>query len=143
MNDATRFTQADPLTLYGQMRPDQRTAIANEFVRYLALANDPTVDEFRQVSVAEAARRSARAARGTRMVGDVAMLSAADVARMHTYTRDHHPDIFAQVWQHPVTQASLAAPGAQPREESLEDEPDDLGVPSSTAQAEHPFVVGQ
>jgi hypothetical protein len=143
MNDTTRFTQADPLTLYEQMRPDQRTAIANEFVRYLALAKDPTVDEFRQPSAAEAARRSASAARGTWLVGDVAMLSAAEVARMHTYTRDNHPDIVAQVWQHPVTQASLAAPGAQPREKSLEDEPDDPGMPSIATQPENPLVVEQ
>src|SRR5215510_7123870 len=40
------FDQVDAETLYEQMRPDQRTAIALEFVRCLRLAGDPAADRF-------------------------------------------------------------------------------------------------
>jgi hypothetical protein len=89
--DERQFAHADATALYRRMRPDQRTAVGNEFLRLLRLAGDPTGDQ--------------RAASG--------MLSVEDVARLHTYAREHHPEVLHEVWNHPVTQASLAAPGAQ------------------------------
>jgi hypothetical protein len=91
MPEERQFAQADVAGLYGRMRPDQRTAVGNEFLRLLQLAGDDAVGE--------------REANG--------MLSAQEVARLHAYTREHHPGILHEVWNHPVTQAALAAPGAE------------------------------
>src|SRR5579884_2535404 len=46
--------RVDPVELYATMRPDQRTAIGNEFVRYLTLAGDPMADQLRPKAVGEA-----------------------------------------------------------------------------------------
>src|SRR5262249_14531527 len=85
MNDAARFDQADPLAISEQMRPDQRTAIANEFVRYLTLADDPVANVFRRQTAANARHKAAGAARSTWSVDGMAMLSAAEVTRIHVY----------------------------------------------------------
>jgi hypothetical protein len=101
MLDTSVFTSGDPEVLYARMRPDQRTAIANEFIRCLYLANDPNLEQLRPQSPPSD--------------GAVArppmMLTPQQVAALHTYTRTHHPDLFTEVCEHPVTQASLAAPG--------------------------------
>jgi hypothetical protein len=89
--DERQFAEADVTRLYSRMRSDQRTAIGNEFLRLLRLAGDNSEGE--------------RDAAG--------MLSAQEVARLHTYTRERHPEILREVWKHPVTQASLATPGAE------------------------------
>src|SRR5262249_46907085 len=77
--------------LYGRMRPDQLTAVGNEFLRLLRLAGDDTVGE-----------REAHL-----------MLSVQEVAELHTYAREHAPEVLHEVWSHPVTQAALATPGAE------------------------------
>jgi hypothetical protein len=108
------FASTDPRALYDHMRPDQRTAIANEFVRYLRLAGDPAVAEF---DAEERARRTGNTNAGTTKRGFDAVApqleTAEEVASIHMYIREHHPDIFEQVAHHPVTVASLANPGAR------------------------------
>lgn len=110
MSEERQFAQADVAQLYGRMRPDQRTAVGNEFLRLLRLAGDDTVGE--------------RDANG--------MLSAQEVARLHTYTREHHPEVLHEVWSHPVTQTALAAPGAAAapveHEDVIEQAPQDDSV---------------
>ncbi|HEV8190036.1 MAG TPA: hypothetical protein VGP82_00905 [Ktedonobacterales bacterium] len=91
MPDERQFIEGDVTRLYSRMRSDQRTAVGNELLRLLRLSGDDTEGE--------------REATG--------MLSAQEVARLHTYTRERHPEILHDVWNHPVTQASLAAPGAE------------------------------
>jgi hypothetical protein len=97
-----QFTQADPRRLYARMRPDQRTAIAGEFLRLFRLSGDPE------------ALRFDRPLEG--------MLPPERVAELHAYARQHHPEILEQVLEHPVTQAALAAPGAEVEEPAEHEE---------------------
>jgi hypothetical protein len=110
------FAQADAEALYAQMRPDQRTAIALEFVRCLQLAGDPAAEQF----MAQAEQVSA-ADEKVEVIGGALvtprLLTAQQAAAVHRYTFDHHPDCFTQVMQHPLTQAVLTAPGDPPAQE--------------------------
>src|SRR5579885_1704333 len=69
--DERQFMQGDMTSLYRRMRPDQRTAVGNEFLRLLRLAGDTSV------------HLGERDANG--------MLSAQEVAKLHAYAREHHP----------------------------------------------------
>jgi glycine/D-amino acid oxidase-like deaminating enzyme len=89
-----QFEHDDPRALYARMRPDQRTAIGEEFARGFRLSSD-----------ANAQQRYGAEIKG--------MLEPERVAEMHGYARTHHPEIFAEVMRHPVTRASLEAPGMQ------------------------------
>lgn len=106
--DERQFAEGDAAQLYGKMRPDQRTAIGNEFLRLLQLGGDTSMGD--QEATSE--------------------LSAEQVAKIHTYARERHPEILHDVWSHPVTQASLAMPGAAAapivHEESVEATPSDI-----------------
>ena len=107
------FDQADAATVYEQLRPDQRTAIALEFVRCLRLAGDPAAEQF----MAEAEQTSAAGEKVAVIGGALVtprLLTAQQAAEIHRYTYDHHPDCFTQVIHHPLTQAVLAAPGDSP-----------------------------
>lgn len=98
-----QFERDDPRTLYARLRPDQRTAIAEQFARSFRLSTD----------------EDARQKYGGEIKG---MLAPEQVAAMHRYAREHHPEILEQVMQHPVTLASLEAPGAKPEEINPESE---------------------
>jgi hypothetical protein len=82
-------TTPDPAAVYAQMRPDHRTAIAEEFMRVLQLAGDTASPRFR--------------------LAPQETLTPEQVATLHVYTREHHPDLFATVMQHPVTRLALAS----------------------------------
>src|SRR5260221_1403390 len=111
---------SSPDSVYAQMRRDQRTVIANEFIRWLTIGGDPAVEQLRQgmeaaeeyvppqASNPEDERAAARTVASSE---HPVRVTAEQVSRLHTYTREHHPDIFAQVMHHPVTVAALAAPG--------------------------------
>ncbi|WIG61364.1 MAG: hypothetical protein OJF49_004112 [Ktedonobacterales bacterium] len=96
------FRDGDARALYARMRPDQRTAIGDEFLRQFRLSDDAE------------ARKQDRKVDG--------MLSADEVAALHVYAREHHPEIVEKVWKHPVTQASLRAPGVAAPPMSKEEE---------------------
>lgn len=89
--------------LYERMRPDQRTAIAGEFIRLLTLAGDPHAEQFRQ-----------KLQDHTQITADAhsELLSAEQVEAIDGYVRQRHPEMIAQLLSHPVTQAALAMPGA-------------------------------
>jgi hypothetical protein len=91
---AEEFERGDPRTVYARMRPDQRTAIAEEFARHFRLSGDPEAQPY-----------------ATEIT---TMLSPERVAELHRYAREHHPEILAEVTQHPVTRFSLAEPSARP-----------------------------
>ncbi len=112
MISAEQFAHSDPADIYSQMRPDQWTAIANEFLRVLRVAGDPEVDRLASVF-----------APADQQVTPTAVLKTLDQAvAIHLYTRDQYPDLFAEVARHPVTVASLQAPGAPAMaEESVEE----------------------
>src|SRR5262249_21064851 len=108
MSDERQFTEGNATQLYSKLRPDQRTAVGNEFLRLLQLAGDNSMGEHESTGE----------------------LSAEQVAKLHTYARERHPEILHRVWSHPVTQASLAAPGAEAapveHEEAIEATPIDI-----------------
>jgi hypothetical protein len=114
LDSLDQIERVDPVELYATMRPDQRTAIGNEFVRYLTLAGDPMAEQLRPKVVDEAMERGGEAARGTTEPKPAAMLSAEEVARMHVYARDQRHDVFERVMEHPVTRASLERRGQAP-----------------------------
>jgi hypothetical protein len=88
-------TTEDPEPIYARMRPDQRTAIGEEFIRLFRLSGDPE------------AQRLASEVASTFSVPS-ALLAPEQVAAMHRYARARHPEIFAVVMQHGVTAYALA-----------------------------------
>jgi hypothetical protein len=112
-NIQASFDQADAQSLYEQMRPDQRTAIALEFARCLQLAGDPAAAQFMAQG-----EQASPAGEKVEVIGGALvtprLLTAQQAAAVHRYTFDHHPDCFTHVMQHPLTQAVLSAPGSPP-----------------------------
>ena len=102
---ADLVTTEDPEPIYAQMRPDVRTAIGEQFIRVFRLSDDP-----------EARRMAEEAARTFSVPKE--MLSPGQVAALHRYARQHHPDLFAEVMQHPVTVNALAPLGVLPASKS-------------------------
>ncbi len=104
--DATeRFRQGDNVRdLYEQMRPDQRTAMAGEFIRLLGLAEDPQAEQFRQ--------QFQRHTQGSTEAADE-LLSADEVAGVDSYVRGKHPEMIEQLLRHPVMESALKMPGAR------------------------------
>lgn len=104
----------DVAGLYARMRPDQRTAVANEFIRVLALAGDPTVQRFSQEEQLRQREMTDAAAPGSAVPVPPQMQPAEAVVELHQYVRERHADLFEQVMRHPVTVAAMRAPGAAP-----------------------------
>jgi hypothetical protein len=95
MDMSTTFDQADAATLYEQMRPDQRTAIALEFVRCLRLAGDPAAEQF--TAAAEQAKpvQQGSAAEEQVIVTGGALvtprlITAQQATAIHRYTFERH-----------------------------------------------------
>lgn len=86
------YVSVDLRALYAHMRPDERTAIALQFMH--------------RFSIAGGAKRL-RLVPGDRTRGQ--MLSADQVAELHTYMLQHAPSVLVAVFHHPVTQHILAA----------------------------------
>ncbi len=126
MISAEQFAHSDPAGIYSQMRPDQWTAIANEFLRVLKVAGDPEVD-----------RLASEFAPADQQVTPTAVLKTRDqVVAIHMYTRDHYPDLFAEVARHPVTVASLQAPGAPAMAEESAEEKAFIVGPESDSETD-------
>src|SRR5690348_4968674 len=101
--DSGDFDTTNPDSLYAQMRPDQRTVIANAFIRLLTIAGDPALEQLRQeIKAAEeyvlpqaSTPEGERAAVHTVATSEQPVrVTVEQVSRLHTYTREHHPDIF-------------------------------------------------
>ena len=110
MNPSERFARGDDMQLlYARMRPDQRTAVAGEFIRLLGLAGDDQAQHFR-----EQFQRHAQVATDA----TEELLSADEVAAIDQYVRQQHPEMIEEMLNHPVTQSALASPGepAEPPE---------------------------
>jgi hypothetical protein len=120
------FKQGNPVEIYSQMRPDQRTAVANEFVRMFYLRCDEAAPRFGYAAHDPLAGRDASAvpASGTDTVVTMrpALLTAEQAAEIHRYALDRCPDAFDAVARHPVTMAALAWPGAPVDEEPIDGE---------------------
>lgn len=134
------FTTADPQALYARMRPDQRTAIANEFVRCLRLAGDPGVARFTgEDAGGEPGAGQPETARQSFDARPPALESPEQVASIHTYTREQRPDLFEQVARHPVVLASLAHAGDRVEEAVQKEDVIVQGPPvEQEPEAQHP-----
>ena len=119
-----RFQQGAAMQdLYAQMRPDQRTALAGEFIRLLRLAGDDQVDLFHQ-RFQEHTQAASHTSPEASFKATDELLSAEQVAEIDQYVRRKHPALIEQMLQHPVTQAALRAPGEQATDEE--------GAPANT-----------
>ena len=123
MTPSERFARGDEMqALYARMRPDQRTAVAGEFIRLLGLADDPQAQEFRQ-----------QFQRHTQVESDAKeeLLSADNVATVDQYVRQSHPEMIEEMLAHPVTQSALAVPGepAEAEEDTVANE-DKIIIPT-------------
>lgn len=85
-------SQSDNLAgMYSRMRPDQRMAIAEQFIREFRLSHDPQAQRF---------------------VGEVGEdVPAGQVLEMHQFAQQNAPEAFARVMDHPVTRAAFAHAG--------------------------------
>jgi len=118
---------AEMRELYERMRPDQRTAIAGEFIRLLTLAGDPRAEQFRQ-----------KLQDHTQISGDAhnELLTADQVEAIDSYVRQSHPEMIAQLAAHPVTRSALEMPGAPAEAETntaAESETDAAGTAYATS----------
>jgi hypothetical protein len=117
------FANGDPLQIYARMRPDQRTAVANEFVRMLFLRCDEAAARFRYSAHDPLATSGAPAdapepgpGKDTVVPVRPELLTAEQAAEIHLYAQQRCPDAFEAVARHPVTMAALAWPGAAAEE---------------------------
>jgi hypothetical protein len=132
------FATTDSRSLYARMRPDQRTAIANEFIRLLRLSGDFAVADFADDDQVRLRRAGHLEMAKQGFDAQPPQLEPADeVASIHAYTREHHPDIFEQVAHHPVTLASLANPGAR-MDEAVQKEDVIVQAPPSAVEENDP-----
>ena len=117
-----RFRRGEDMQeLYARMRPDQRTAIAGEFIRLLTLAGDEKADEFRH----DFQRRTQITEEKTNE-----LLSAEQVASVDTYVRQRHPELVGQMLAHPVTASALEIPGVETAETQDETPLEDKIMPT-------------
>ncbi|MGH2484649.1 MAG: hypothetical protein ACRDHE_01425 [Ktedonobacterales bacterium] len=141
---ADEFRAGDATRLYRRLRPDQRAAIGLEFLRLLRLVDDPQANDVSGGAFGTATTQATDIDITRRLMQHepqpAPIVSAEQAARVHEYVRERHPDLFEQVMDHPVTQASLAAPGAEPVE--TPDQPNvklpKADVPHTSTVLDHP-----
>lgn len=134
------FDSPDAHALYERMRPDQRAAVVHQFIRELNLAGEPVDSRFSDADerpTDEAATRSI----ANREPTQAKLFSLDEAAELHRHVYERQPEIFARVREHPVTQAVLAAPGAEAAEQQAEDLDVSLPlpeVPKTSTALDHP-----
>jgi hypothetical protein len=138
------FATGDPVQLYAQMRPDQRTAIANEFVRSLILADDPAAQRFHYaasdpLATPSQAQQALDADHAEAPPVVPQLLSSEQAAAVHRYVREQRPDLFEEVAHHPLTVSVLARAG-EPVAHSTGKPHDELPLETGTLISD---VLGQ
>lgn len=139
-----QFRTANADALYRRLRPDQRAAIGLEFLRLLRLAGDPQAATLAGGAYADSNPGKTDTNVAVRLMQHepkpAPIVSAEQTANIHAYVLEHRPDLFEQVLNHPVTQSSLATPGAEPVESS--DQPEvklpQVDIPHTTTMLDHP-----
>lgn len=78
----------DPSSAYGSLDSDKRTLVAQAFIqRFAGRSNDPQAQQYGAM--------------------DPQSVSADQLAEMHQYASQNHPDILGDVMQHPVIANNL------------------------------------
>lgn len=93
------LTNLDPQALYAQMTPEQRSAVAREFMQHFQQTNHPQAQQFAQM--------------------DPNNVSPQQLAAMHQHAAQEHPGIFGKVMRHPILTAALAGFGVYEIEKHL------------------------
>lgn len=96
---ANPLTNVDPQALYAQLTPEQRSAIAREFIQQFQQTNHPQAQQFAQM--------------------DPNNVSPQQLAAMHQHATQQHPGIFGSVMRHPILTAALAGFGVYEVEKHL------------------------
>lgn len=84
---ATDPNQQDPAAVYQQLSPEQRAAIAQQFISEYQQSNHPAAQQFTNL--------------------DPNAVSAQQLADMHEEARNSHPGVLGKVMQHPVATAAI------------------------------------
>lgn len=89
MLDPNAGQQQDPASAYSQLNHTQLSQVASEFVQRLRGQNDPRAQQLAQV--------------------DPNTATPGQVAEMHQYVAQNHPNILQDVLKHPVISGALGA----------------------------------
>jgi hypothetical protein len=85
--DATSQMQ-DPASAYGSLDRDQRALIAQAYIQRFAGVSDPQAQRYADLNPG--------------------FVSPEQLAEMHTYSAQYHPEILSDVLQHPVMTDNLS-----------------------------------
>ena len=82
-----QLSYENPEQIYAQLSPDQRAAIAREFMQGLQQEGSPMAQKFAGM--------------------DPAQVSPQQLAAMHQHARQDHPGLLGRVMRHPIAVAAL------------------------------------
>ena len=91
----------DPAMAYGQLDPNQRQAVAQEFINRFRGTNDPQAQQFAQMNPNN--------------------VSPQQLAQMHQHAAQNHPGILGEVMKHPVITAALGGFAAYELHKNMEE----------------------
>jgi hypothetical protein len=92
MNGGQQWQDMDPTTVYSDMDPARRSEVAQAFIDRFRRCNDPGALEYARV--------------------DPHYMSPSQLAMMHQYAADIHPDILAEVMKSPVMMGAFGGAAA-------------------------------
>jgi hypothetical protein len=83
----SQVSYENPEQIYAQLSPDQRTAIAREFMQGLQQEGSPMAQQFAGM--------------------DPSQVSPQQLAAMHKHASQNHPGLLGRVMRHPIAMAAL------------------------------------
>jgi hypothetical protein len=89
---STNLSYEEPATVYAQLNQQQRTTLAQEFIRGFQRSPDAGAESFTRV--------------------DPKKVSLQQLADMHVYARVEQPEVLGRVMRHPIVVALLGGFGA-------------------------------
>ncbi len=83
----SQLSYENPEQIYAQLNPDQRAAIAREFMQGLQQEGSPMAQQFAGM--------------------DPSQVSPQQLAAMHKHASQNHPGLLGRVMRHPIAMAGL------------------------------------
>lgn len=83
----SQLSYENPEQIYAQLNPDQRAAIAREFMQGLQQEGSPMAQQFAGM--------------------DPSQVSPQQLAAMHKHASQNHPGLLGRVMKHPIAMAAL------------------------------------
>ncbi|HLV98884.1 MAG TPA: hypothetical protein VKT82_09430 [Ktedonobacterales bacterium] len=83
----SQVSYENPETMYAQLTPEQRAALAQEFMQGFKESGDPKAQQFASI--------------------DPNTATPKQLAVMHQHARDEHPGVLGRVMRHPIATAVL------------------------------------